>query len=270
VKQYWRAVRDERSYSWEELTAEPRGVDYIETNAAGLPAMWLLPKGHAEDRVLLCIHGGGFVSGSMYSHRKMFGHLAKASGVRALVFDYHFAPEYTHPSQVDETAAVHQWLLERFQHIAFAGDSCGGLLAIAAQLRARDEGLRLPAAAVLFSPWIDLDATGASYMANKETDAFFTADVVRDLGRTYLGAEGELGPLSVLSPVYIQVGGDEVLLDDARRLAALARRDGVEAELEVVPGMQHTFQMAAGRLPEADAAIARAAAWVRDKLREPR
>jgi epsilon-lactone hydrolase len=67
------------------LTAEPRGVDYIETDAGGVPAMWLAPKGCVDDRVLLCMHGGGFVGGSMYSHRKLFGHLAKAAGVRALV-----------------------------------------------------------------------------------------------------------------------------------------------------------------------------------------
>ena len=78
--------------SWGDLTAEPRGVDYLETEAAGLPAMWAVPKGASTDRVLMCIHGGGFVSGSIYTHRKMFGHLAKAAGTRALLVSYRPAP----------------------------------------------------------------------------------------------------------------------------------------------------------------------------------
>src|SRR5262249_4267961 len=88
--------------AWGDLTAEPRGVDYLETAAGGLPGMWLVPRGCAEDRVLLCMHGGGFVGGSIYSHRKLFGHLAKAVGVRGLVFDYRLAPGQVHPAQVDD------------------------------------------------------------------------------------------------------------------------------------------------------------------------
>src|SRR4051812_5180252 len=138
VTRHWAKARlaaqrpdDERpdDETWGDLTAEPRGVDYIETDAGGLAAMWVVPKHSAEDRVLLCMHGGGFVSGSIYSHRKMFGHLAKATGVRALLFDYHFAPEHLHPAQVDEATAVYQWLLDQgisAGHIAFAGDSSGG------------------------------------------------------------------------------------------------------------------------------------------------
>src|ERR1044071_6334237 len=97
--------------SWGDLTAEPRGVDYIETDAAGLAAMWANPKGAVDDRGLLCLHGGGFITGSIYSHRKLFAHLAKATGVRALIFDYRLAPEHTHPTQVDDATAVYRWLL---------------------------------------------------------------------------------------------------------------------------------------------------------------
>jgi acetyl esterase/lipase len=107
VKRHWTAVRlasqrpdaeQPNDESWGDLTAEPREVDYVETDAGGLPAVWAVPKRSAEDRVLLCMHGGGFVSGSISSHRKMFGHLAKATGARALIFDYHLAPGHTHPA----------------------------------------------------------------------------------------------------------------------------------------------------------------------------
>jgi monoterpene epsilon-lactone hydrolase len=286
VTRYWAAARlaGERpdteqpgSESWGDLTAEPRGVDYIETDAGGRPAMWAVPKEGAEDRVLLCMHGGGFVSGSIYSHRKLFGHLAKATGARALIFDYRLAPEHTHPAQVDDATAVYEWLLDQgtdADRIAFAGDSCGGGLSITTQLRARERGLPLPAAALPFSPWVDMEAIGESYGTNAEKDAFFSADFVRSLAGIYLG-EGDPGDplanplyadLSGLGPIYIQVGGDEVLLDDAYRLEEHARKAGVDVRLDVFPDMQHTFQMAAGRAPEADEAIRRMAGWVRPRL----
>jgi monoterpene epsilon-lactone hydrolase len=111
-------------------------------------------QSEAVKRVLLCLHGGGFVSGSRYSHRKMFAHLARAVGARALLFDHPLAPEYTHPAQVDDAAETYRRLLDQgiaASHIAFTGDSVGGGLTITTQLRARQLGLPLPAAAMAFS-----------------------------------------------------------------------------------------------------------------------
>ena len=263
-------------HGWAVLTTEPRGVDYLSVDE--LPALWIVPKNAAPDRVLLCLHGGGFVGGSMYSHRKLFGHLAKAVGARALVVDYRLAPENAHPGPFDDTTAAYEWLLDQGfapERIAFTGDSCGGGLTITTQLRARDRGLPLPAAAMPFSPWVDMEATGTSYDTNRDRDAFFHRDLVRELAGVFLGPEGDprdplanplYGDLTGFGPIYIQVGGDEVLLDDAHFLAAVAEKAGVEVRLDVFPAMQHTFQMAAGRAPEADDAIGRMAAWVRPHL----
>jgi monoterpene epsilon-lactone hydrolase len=264
--------------SWGDLTAEPREVDYIETEAGGRPAMWAVPKRSSTDRVLLCIHGGGFVGGSVYTHRKMFGHLAKATGARALLVSYRLLPEGVYPVPVDEVAAAYRWLLDQGTtpgHVAFAGDSAGGWLAVTVQLRARERGLPLPAATMLISPWTDLEASGDSYETNRDKDPFFQRAVVRGLAQGFLGGSADprgplAGPLqadlSGLGPVYIQVGGDEALLDDARRLDEIGRKAGVDVRLDVFPGMLHTFQMAAGRAPEADDAIRRLADWVRPKL----
>jgi monoterpene epsilon-lactone hydrolase len=263
---------------WGDLTAEPRGVDYLEVEAGGRPAMWAVPKGSAADRVLLCMHGGGFVGGSIYTHRKLFGHLAKAAGVRALILAYRLTPADTHPAQVDDTVAVYRWLLDQgvdAARIAFTGDSSGGGLAITAQLRARELGLPLPAAAMPISPWVDIEVTGESYESNREKDAYFYAEVVRGLAGMFLGENGSpqdplanplYADLAGLSPLYVQAGGDETLLDDARRLERRAREAGVAVRLDVFPGQQHTFQMAAGRAPEADEAIRRLAEWVRPHL----
>jgi len=129
---------------WDILATEPGGVDYLETDAAGVPAMWAVPKGAAQDRVLMCIHGGGFISGSIYTHRKLFAHLAKAAGVRALIVGYRILPEGVHPAPVEDVVTAYRWLLAQSipaDQIAFTGDSAGGGLAVTAQLVARDLGL---------------------------------------------------------------------------------------------------------------------------------
>jgi monoterpene epsilon-lactone hydrolase len=264
--------------SWGDLTAEPRGVDYLETDAGGLPAMWAVPKGASTDRVLMCIHGGGFLGGSIYTHRKMFGHLAKATGARALVVSYHLLPEGRFPVPVDDVTNAYRWLLDQgiaADRIAFAGDSVGGWLALTVQLRARELGLPLPAAALLMSPSVDMEATGESYETNQDSDPFFKREVVLGIMRNFLGegidsrdprANMLYADLSGLAPFYIQAGGDETLADDARLLESHARKADVDVRLDIFPDMLHTFQMAAGRAPEADDAIRQLADWVRSRL----
>jgi acetyl esterase/lipase len=264
--------------SWGDLTAEPRAVDYLETEAGGLPAMWAVPKGASTDRVLMCMHGGGFMGGSIYTHRKMFGHLAKAAGVRALIVSYHLLPEGTYPVPADDVTNAYRWLLDQgisADRIAFAGDSVGGWLAVTVQLRAREQGLPLPAAALLMSPCVDMEVTGESYETNRDSDPFFKPEVVRQIVGNFLGEgtdprDPRVNPLYAdldgLGPVYIQAGGDETLVDDARLRDEHARKAGVDVRLDVFPGMLHTFQMAAGRAPEADDAIRAMADWVRPRL----
>jgi epsilon-lactone hydrolase len=263
--------------SWGNLTAEPREVDYLETVVAGRSAMWAVPKRASADRVLLCMHGGGFIGGSIYTHRKMFGHLAKAAGARALLVGYRLLPEGVYPAPADDALAAYQWLLDQGTaagHVAFAGDSAGGWLAITVQLRARELGLPLPAASLLISPWTDMEIAGESYDTNRDKDPFFRKEVVAELAAGFLGGADPrdplVGPLHAdltgLGPVYIQAGGDEALLDDARRLDQRLAEAGVDVAIDVFPGMLHTFQMAAGRAPEADDAIRQMADWVRPRL----
>jgi acetyl esterase/lipase len=285
VSRFWQAVlvtpaEDDLiqgTQQWDVLTIEPGGVDYVETDAEGVAAMWAAPKGCAEDRVLLCIHGGGYVSGSMYSHRKLFAHLAKAVGARALIVDYDLLPRGTHPVPVEEVCTAYRWLLDQgidAGHVAFTGDSAGGGLSITAQLLARDRGLPLPAAAMPISPWVDMEVVGESARTNSGKDVLFTREWIEQLAATYLNGSSPREPyasplvadLAGLGPIFIQVGDQELLLDDSRRLAEHARRAGLEVRLDVFPDQQHTFQMAAGRAPEADDAIGRLAEWVRPKL----
>ena len=262
-----------------DVTAEPGGVDYLETDAAGVPALWAVPKGCAEDRALLCLHGGGYVVCSMYSHRKVYGHLAKAIGCRALIPHYRRAPEHLHPAPVDDAATAYEWLIDRGiapGHIALTGDSAGGGLAVTTLLRARERNLPMPAATMPLSPWVDMEITGETLVSNREKDVLVQKEIVEGMAATFLGEGGNrkdplanplYADLKGLPPMYIQVGGDETLLDDSRRLAARVRQAGGEVRLDVFPEMQHVFQYAAGHAPEADDAIRKLAEWVRPKLR---
>jgi acetyl esterase/lipase len=274
-----RSAEDQRTLieSWNVLTAEPGGVDYLEVDAGGIPAMWAVPHGSPAGRVLLALHGGGFISGSMYTHRKLYAHLAKLVGARALIPNYRLLPAGVHPAPVDDVVCVYRWLLDRGTrpgHLAFVGDSAGGWLSIVTQLRARDAGLPLPAAAMLLSPWVDLAVTGESMRSNAGKDALFAEPWVRQMAEAYLHGTSARDPyanplyadLAGLGPVYVQVGDQELLLDDGRRLADHLDKAGVEVRCDVFAGQQHTFQMMVGRAPEADDAVRRLADWVRPKL----
>jgi acetyl esterase/lipase len=186
---------------WPGLTAEPGGVDYVEVNAGGIPAMWILPKRAVDDRVILYSHGGGFVSGSIYTHRKMVGHLAKAVGSRALLFEYPYAHQKKYPAQLDTTVAVCRCLLAQQivpEHVAVAADSSGAILTVGLLQRARAERVPLPAAVMIISGWLDMALTGPSYVTNREKDVFFSKSRRRMAGRELPG--GRRSPRYVRQP----------------------------------------------------------------------
>ena len=174
---------------WGDVTAEPRGLDYVEVSADGVPAMWLIPHGAGLDHAIVALHGGGFVGGSLYTHRKMYGHLAKAVGVRVLLATYRLAPEFRYPAQIEDAVTAFRWVTARTAALVLAGDSCGGGLAV--QVALREPGA---AGLLLLSPWIDMDPvqTATSYEENSDTDLFFTRPMVQGLIRQYL-PEGTSG-----------------------------------------------------------------------------
>jgi len=262
---------------WGDVTAEPRDVDYREVDVGGVRCFECTPKGAATDRVLICTHGGGYVVGSMYSHRKVFGHFAKAVGCRALIVDYRRAPEATHPAQVDDAVKVYAALLAQGikpNHVATTGDSAGGGLCTSMVIAARDRGLPLPAAIMPWSPWYDMEASGDSIRSRAHLDAIVQEPVLKNMAATFLGSASPKDPLASplhadlkgLPPIYIQVGDHETLLDDSTRFAARAKAAGVDCTCEVWPEMQHVFHFLAGAAPEADEAIRKLAAWVRPRL----
>ncbi len=269
----FRAIYGE--FAW--LTAEPDGITWTEVEAGGVPAIWAEPEGGSHDRVVQYVHGGGYVIGAAEYYRKFTGHLAKAIGCRVLNVDYRLAPEHPHPAAVEDSTAVYRWLLEQgieSGHIAIAGDSAGGGLTVATLLSIRAAGLPMPAAAMPLSPWVDMEGTGESMTTRADRDVLVNPDMLKGMVDAFLQGQDARDPLAAplhadlndLCPLYIQVGDDEVLLDDSVRLADRARQAGVECRLDVFPEMQHVFQMAAGNMPEADEAIRRLADWVQPRL----
>jgi acetyl esterase/lipase len=260
-----------------EFTAEPEGVVWEPVDAGGIPAVWVIPEGGADDRVIQYLHGGGYVMGSTEIYRRFTGQLAKAVGCRVLNVEYGLAPENPHPGPVSDSVTVYRWLLDQGYlpgHIAVSGDSAGGGLTLATLLKLGAEGLPQPAAAVPLSPWTDMEGLGESMQTNAERDVLLRSDQLKGMTDMFLAGSDPRDPLAApiygnyagVCALYIQVGGDETLLDDARRVATRANADGVDVTLDVFPEMQHVFQMAAGNMPEADDAVARIGAYLRPRL----
>lgn len=260
-----------------EMATVPEGVAVTEAYAGGCRSYWHDPTGAAMDRVILYLHGGGYVIGSPQIYTRFVGHLARAAGCRVLNVDYRLAPEHPHPAAVEDATAAYRWLLAegyRPEHIAISGDSAGGGLTLATLLSLDANGLPQPAAAVPLSPWTDLEGTGDSMTANAEADVLVQTDGLREMAAAFVGEGDPRDPLAAplygdyrgLAPIYIQVGGDETLLDDSTRVAERAQAAGVEVRLDVFPEMQHVFQTSAGSMPEATEAVQRIGEWLRVKL----
>jgi cytochrome P450/acetyl esterase/lipase len=260
-----------------DSTAEPTGVTFEDVDAGGVPAQWVTPDDAATNRALLYFHGGGYCYCSMRSHSRLVGHLAKAAGCRALNVDYRLAPEDPHPAALTDALAAYRWLLEQGvepSHIVVAGDSAGGGIAAALLLKARDEGVSLPAAGVLMSPWVDLAMTADSVTSRADVDVRQDPAGTRWCAGQFLAGQDPRDPyasplyadLTGLPPLYIQAGDWDTLVDDSHRLANKARRCGVDVRLDVFPEMLHAHQIWAGNMPEADDAVARIGEYVGERL----
>ncbi len=259
-----------------ELASEPAGISVEPVDAGGVPCEWITPAGADSDAVLVYLHGGGYILCSAASHRRFVGHLASVIGCRALSVDYRLAPEHPHPAAVNDAAAAYRWLLRQDidpKRMAIAGDSAGGGLALATLLKLRDERTALPAACVPISPWADMQLRGASMQTRAAVDYLVSEQGLTGMAAAFLQgqqpdpyASPVDGDFAGLPAIYIQVGDEEVLLDDARAVADKADTAGVEWRLDIFPDMQHVFQLAAGNVPEADEAIGRIGDWLKPRL----
>jgi len=245
------------------------------------PAVHVTPEQGDVRGTLLYFHGGAYVFGSPATAMCLTANLVTRSGLQAFSLDYRLAPEHPFPAAVDDALAAYRALLERDVDpatIVFAGDSAGGGLCIATCLTARTAGLPMPAACVAFSPGLDATRSGASMDTKADLDPFFTRDSLAATGQMYLAGQdpchellspATLADLTGLPPLLLQVGTNEVLLDDSTRLATRARAAGVDVILDVTADVPHVFQAFAGDLDEADQALDRAALFITQQIHAP-
>ena len=247
-------------------------------NHAPLTGEWLEPIAEMERAAplvsLLYLHGGGYYFCSPKSHRSLVFPLAVHIGARTFSLDYRLAPEHPFPAALDDALAAYRQLVSGgtpAESIIVAGDSAGGGLALALLVALRDAGDPLPAAGLLFSPWTDLAATGATLVSNDGLDPMFRGAAIARAAQLYLGTTSATHPyasplyadLTGLPPLLIQAGSTEVLLDDARRVAERARVAQVEIDFQIWPKMPHVWQLFVPFIPEGSAALAQAAAFAR-------
>ena len=262
----------------ERVFPTPPDVTIETVTAPARPAEWLRPPGTRTDAAVLYLHGGGYVIGSPRSHRHLAAAIARAAGTAALLVDYRLAPEHPFPAALDDAVAAYQWLLGRGltpSRIVVAGDSAGGGLTVATLLALRDRGLPRPAGGVCISPWVDLTCSGATYATKAAVDPIVTRESVAMMAQAYAGATGDpkaplLSPLYAdlrgLPPLLVQVGSDEVLLDDALGLGERARAAGVDVPVEEWPAMIHVWHWFLPMLAEAERAVGVIGTFVRARL----
>ena len=259
------------------LTAQPlpAGVRTTPGDLGGIPVIFIDIADVEPRGIIFHIHGGGFALGSAGGSVGLASSLARKTGMRAVSAAYRLAPEHPYPAALQDVTAAYRGLLEQAGsagHIVVSGESAGGNLAIELLIAGKAEGLTMPAAALLFSPMTDLTVTGSGYAGKALADPAISAQAIRTRAADYLAGTDPADPLvspifadlSGLPPLLIQAGSHEVLLDDATRLAAKAAADDVAVILDITPGVPHVFQAFAALLDEGDAALNRAARFVKD------
>ena len=243
-------------------------------SANGVPAEWNSAPGADTRRAVLYFHGGGYVFGSLDSHRHLASEIARDVGGRTLALHYRLAPEHPFPAPVEDAVAGYRYLLAQGiapANIALAGDSAGGGLVVAALVAIRDAGLAQPSCGWCISPWVDMEAIGGTMTSNASRDPTVQKDGILEIAGQYLGSADPRSPLASplyadlrgIAPLYIQVGAVETLLDDSTRLASVAGAADVPVSLEVWPEMPHVWHLFHPQLAAGRRAIRAGASYVR-------
>ncbi|GAB3923381.1 alpha/beta hydrolase [Microlunatus endophyticus] len=252
----------------------PPGIRRTPTTLGGRPAVLVEPESGAKPGTILYFHGGSFSQGSPETAMVLTANLVLRTGIPAISLDYRLAPEHPFPTGIADCLAAYRALLDNGldpESVVFAGDSAGGGLTVTTCLAARDAGLPMPVAIATFSAGLDQTRTGASIGTKQGIDPFFTADGLRWTGDLYLAGQDPSQPLASpavfadltgFPPILLQVGTNELLLDDSVRLAERAREAGVDVILDITADVPHVFQAWADTLDEADQAFDRAALFV--------
>jgi len=255
----------------------PPGVEVKPATIEGIKAEWLVPAGANSEKLIMYVHGGGYVSGSCSVHRGFVSKFAHFTQVANLVFEYRLAPENKYPAAVDDSVKVYQWLLSvgyKPENIVIAGESAGGGLCLATLLALKDRKIQMPAAAVAISPWTDLTCSGDSYKTkNRYSPAPFNSWHVFSkhyCGNTPAGTpfiSPLFGDLKGLPPLFINSGVNDELFNDGEKFSQKAREAGVDVTFVAGTGMVHCYPLLAPMFPEAAEAMNEIVEFIRQHLK---
>ncbi len=275
-------VEDSRN-NMEQMTSMekiPEDVKIEEITVSGIPSIWISTPEVVKEQVILYLHGGGYVLGSINTHKTLGAKISRSSKSRVLMINYRLAPENPYPAALEDSVAVYQWLIDDEgidpKNIVISGDSAGGGLTAASILKIRDLGITLPAGGVLLSPWTDLDGTGDSVRTKRRIDPYLDASGLFFMANLYIGDEDPKNPyisplyadLKGIPPLLIQVGTAEIILDDSTRFAEKAKSAGVDVTLDVWEDMIHVFQAFAFWAPEGKQAIEKIGEFIQKLMKK--
>jgi len=256
----------------------PAGCAVVSLQADKVRGEKIVPHGANGAGAILYHHGGGHVFGSAATHRHLVARIADAAGIVAYNMAYPLAPEQPYPAGLDMAVENYRYVLKQGvspQRLIVAGDSAGGNLTLAMLLRARREGLPLPAGVYLISPWLDLRPRAPVPPERVERDPLLLPDSIALWAKIYLArqdpAEPEISPLladlSGFPPVLIQVGGAELLLEEALAFSSKLALAGVGLQLNVWQDQVHAWPLFHHEMPtDGLAAIAQGGDWIRSVL----
>tara|TARA_B100001996_G_C18599281_1_gene569178 strand:+ start:75 stop:995 length:921 start_codon:yes stop_codon:yes gene_type:complete len=250
-------------------------------NADGIYGQWVTAENSDPNKRILYLHGGGYAIGTIRGYLSLTSHLAKATGCSVLLVDYSLSPENKFPEGINDCKKAFTWMLEngpdgerRCSKSFISGDSAGGGLSLGVTLALKDDNHELPNAVMPLCPWAELDPISDSYDTNSNNDPYISRDAIAAFRDLYIKDKSDLtnpyaspvfGDYQGFPPLLIQVGGREVLIDDSKKVAEKAEKDGCKVKLEVWDDMVHVFQGYAPFLPEANQALESIKSFISDK-----
>ena len=254
----------------------PEGISIREQMIEGMKSEWHIPQGTDAGKLVLYVHGGGYVSGSCSDHRGFVSKFAKYTGITNLIYEYRLAPENPFPAALNDSVQVYEWVLAngyKPKNIILAGESAGGGLVLAVLLALKERKIDQPAAAVAISPWTDLTCSSDSYRTkNKFSPAPLNSWTV--FSKYYVG-ENEarnplisplFGDLRGLPPVFINSAMNDELFEDGEKFYEKARIAGVDITFRAGNGMLHCYPLLAPMFPEATEAMLEIVAFIKKHL----
>ena len=254
----------------------PDGISIDSLSIEGLKSEWLIPQGSSTEKIILYIHGGGYVSGSCADHRGFVSKFAKFTGIKTLIYEYGLAPENPFPAAINDSLKTYRWLVSsgyQPKNIVFAGESAGGGLCLALLLALKENNMKFPVAAVAISPWTDLSCSGESYRTKNRVSpapinswTVFSKHYARNNDLKNPLISPLFGDLKGLPPIFINSGADDELADDGEKFYLKAKETGVDIKFRKGIGMVHCYPLLAPMFPEATEAMNEIVYFIREHL----